>query len=139
VFSKPVSTKIIGYFTLLPAVLMLLGTVLALFLVPSFGFASGVNFVSLIPFFFLMLFSLILSSVCIYIAIRYFKNKPFKQEKTLGNLFVIFGLGYFVYSSLVCLLSNLTGNLGGFGQPLVAFLLMLILVPLGLGMKNGYK
>ncbi len=134
-----VKPKVIGYFMLLPAVLILFGTVLAFVLVPSFAFASGVSLLAIIPFLILAFFSLFLSAICIYIAFRYFNNKPFKENKTLGQLFVFFGLGYFGYSSLICLVSNLTDNAGGFGQPLIAFLIMLILLPLGLGLKNGYK
>ncbi len=137
--NNPVKPKVIGYLMLLPAILMLSGTIVALFFVPSFAFASGVSFLVLTPFLLLVFFSLFFSAVCIYIASRYFKNKPFKEDKTLGQLFVFFTLGYFGYSSLICLMSNLTGNVGGFGQPLIAFLIMLILLPLGLGLKNGYK
>ncbi len=138
-FDRRLNCKSIGYMLLCPGVLIFSGTIFALFLIPSFGIASGVSFISLIPFFFLMACALFLSGICFYISWRYFKNKPFKQDRTLGLLFLFFGLGYFGYSALICLISNLTGNMGGFGPLLIAFLLMLVLLPLGLVLKNGCK
>ncbi|MBK5240007.1 hypothetical protein [Clostridium sp.] len=137
--NKPISPKLIGFFLLIPSVLIFIGVLLATFILPSFGFVSGVSFINMIPFLILMLFFFAFSSVCIYISILYFKNKPYKENKSLGLIFVVFGIGYFIYSSLSCLISNLTGNVGGYAGVVIAFLILLIIVPIGLGLKNGYK
>ncbi len=138
-FNKPIKPRIIGCFVLLPAILIILGTIMAVLFVPAFAFASGVNFLAIIPFLILIFFSFLLSGICIYIAFRYFKNKPFGKNRTLGQLFVYLPLVYLLYSLLICLVSNLTGNFGGFGPTLMAILFTFILLPLGLGLKNGYK
>jgi hypothetical protein len=138
-FNKPISPKLIGFFLLIPSVLIFIGAVVATFILPSFGFASGVSFINLIPFLILMLLFFIFSGVCIYIAIQYFKNKPYKENKSLGLFLFTLGVGCFVFSSLSCLINNLTGNVGGYAGPFISFLILLIIVPIGLGLKNGYK
>jgi len=105
----------------------------------SFGFASGVSFLQLTPFLIIMFLSSLLAAFGIYVSVRYFKNEPFGENKTLGLLFIVFGIGYFVYQVLICFLSNITGNEGGYLKSIVALLLLFILIPLGLGLKNGYK
>ncbi len=138
-FNNPVKPKTIGYFALIPAFLMLLGSIFAIIFIPSFGFAAGVSFMQLVPFFLLMFFFCCFAGFGGYVAWRNFRNNPFKENKTAGVLLVNFSIVYFVYSALSCLISNLTGNIGGYVGPVAAFLSMLILVPVGLGLKNGYK
>ncbi len=134
-----IRAKIIGYFMLFPAIIILLGVIFATLFLSSFGFASGVSFIQIMPFFVLMLMGLFFAGLCVYIAIRYIKNNPFKQNQQLGTVFVFFSLIYFSYSLLVYILGNLFDNQGAFLKPVLAFLLLLILFPLGLGLKNGYK
>ncbi len=136
---KPICSKKIGFMLVLPTIILLLGSLLSAVLGVSFGLGSGVPIYSLLPFIFLMFLFLCLSFFCMYLSSRYIKNKPLKQDKTLGLLFIVFGFGYFMYALFICIISNITGNIGGYAQPAIAFLLMLILVPLGLGLKNGYK
>ena len=138
-FNKPVNAKSIGYLLLLLGVFVLLTTALSLIFIPAFGLASGGSIFLVIPFIFFMLFIFSLSGICIYIALRYLKGKPFKENESLGKALVIFSTIYLAYTSLICLISNLTGNYGGFAQPIFAFLLFLILFPIGLGLRNGYK
>lgn len=138
-FNKPVNTKTVGVFMLVPACLILLGTAIAVVLIPAFGFASGISILTMLPFMMLIFASLISTGIIVYIAIRYLKNKPFKKNNSLGTLLVYFSIGYFFYTSLVCILSNLTGNEGGYLRPVIALLYLLLLLPLGLGLKNGYK
>lgn len=138
-FNKPVNAKSIGYFLLSISALFLIATILALIFIPAFGLASGGTIFLVIPFIFFMFFIFSLSVICIYIALRYLKGKPFKKNESLGKALVIFSTIYLVYTSLICLISNLTGNYGGFSHPIFAFLLFLILFPIGLGLRNGYK
>ncbi len=139
IFKKPVKTKTIAWFILIPTSLLFLSLVVLVLFIPAFGFASGVSFVQMIPFFFLTFAFLIFATISIYVSMRYFKNKPFAENQTLGLLFVVFSIGYFLYNLLACILSNLTGNIGGYFPTILAFLLLFILLPLGLGLKNGYK
>ena len=137
--NSPINHKLIGSFLLISTVFILIGAVVAAIILPSFGLASGVSFIQLIPFYLLMTFLFVFSGICLYIAIRYFKRKPFKENKPLGLIFVISGSGYFIISTMSCIISNLTGNTGGYARPVFALLILLIFVPLGLGLKNGYK
>lgn len=138
-FKKPINVKVIAWFVLIPSLLVFFGGLFLTYFLASFGFASGVSFLQLTPFLILMFLSSLLAAFGMYVSVRYFKNQPFKENKNLGLLFIIFGLGYFVYQVLICILSNLTGNEGGYLKSIVALLLLFVLIPLGLGLKNGYK
>lgn len=137
--NKPIKTKTVAYLVLLPAVLLLIITIASFSILTPMSLEKGIDFVQLIPLLFLSTTTILLSLICIYISIRYFKNKPLKKNEFAGKLFIYFSIGYFLYTSLICLISNLTGNFGGFGPPFIALLLLLILLPLGLGLKNGYQ
>lgn len=138
-FNKKIKVRTIAYFLLIPSFLLFLGAIAAILIVPAFAFGSDVSIGAMIPFFFVSSMVFLLSFLCMLISIRYFKNKPFKRNHSLGTVMVIFSSIYLVYTVIICILSNLTGNLGGFGAPLIALLLLLIFLPLGLGLKNGYK
>ncbi len=138
--NNPVKPKTIGFLMLIPAILVLCLAIIAVLIVPAFGLSSGVSFLQLLPFLFLMFFTLIVMSVCIYVSIRYLKGKPFKENRSLGIVLVFSSLFYFVYTLFGFLLSNfLLDNQGGYLQPIVAFMFLLIFLPLGLGFKNGYR
>lgn len=133
-FQKGIKNKTIAFLLLIPAVIISLGTILLAYGLASFGFASGVSPFQLLPLFFVSFFFLSFSGTIIYISFRYFKNNPFKQNKGLGKFLVFGSLAYFIYQLIICILSNLTGNEGGFAGPIIAFLLLLILFPLGLSL-----
>jgi uncharacterized membrane protein YozB (DUF420 family) len=110
------------------------GTVLFLF-----GLKSGVGLLALIPFSFLFLLVLSLSSFGIYTGIRYIKNKGYKQNKQLGLALIVFGVVYLAMELLSYIFSNVTGNSGGELKAVFALLLVCIIVPLGSALKNGCK
>lgn len=92
---------------------------------------------SLIPFIITTAFVLLISSVGIYIGIRYIKNNGFKKNRSLGIALIVVGSFYFISSLASYLLSNLTGNTGGWLKPIAAFLFMIVTVPLGILIKEG--
>jgi hypothetical protein len=71
--------------------------------------------------------------------IRYIKNKGFKKNKTIGMILIVLALFYFLSSLTSYILSNLTDNPGGWVKLVFSFILMLIVIPLGLIIKNGVK
>jgi hypothetical protein len=137
--NKKINTKVIGLCIFIPCVFIFLSIILSLFILTSFGLASGASFLVLLPFFILSILTLVVSLVGVYIAIRYLKNRPFKQNRSLGTLFMAFSFFYFFFSFFSCVISNLTGNFGGWLRPVFAFLILVILLPLGMGLRNGYK
>ena len=136
---KKLSVKCIGIFILIPSILVGVSVLIATLILSSFGLASGVSVFQLIPFFTLMSFGLFLSGFCLYVSIRYLKGKPFKANSQLGTIFVLFSFFYLPYSLLVYLLNFFIDNGPSVIKPLFALLIFLILFPLGLGLKNGYK
>ena len=80
-----------------------------------------------------------ITSVGIYIGIRYIKGNGFKENKSLGQVLVLLGIVYFLYTLITYIFSNLTDNPGGELRPILAFVWMVLTVPLGLVIKNGTK
>ncbi len=138
-WNKKISARLIGYLMFLPALLLLFGGVMAVLFLSAFGFGSGVSLLQMLPFLVLMFFVLSFSGFCVYLAVRYLKNKPFKPNHQLGTVLVLFSLVFFFFSLINYVLGNLFGNEGAFLRPIISFVLLLILLPLGLGFKNGYK
>jgi hypothetical protein len=136
---KKIGVKTVGICILIPCFLALIGVLIAFFFLTSFGFASGVSFSMMLPFLLLSILTIIVCSIGIYVSIRYLRNRPFKRNKSLGSLFMIFSVVYFVLSLFSFIASNLTGNTGGWLRPIFAFLILVILLPLGMGIRNGYK
>ena len=139
-FNSKVKPKVIGYLMLIPAFLLLCLTLFGILVLPIFGISSGVSLFQMLPFVFVMIFSLSLILCCIYLSFRYFKEKPFKKNKSLGVVLIGSSVFYLMYSIFGYLASNFfLDNEGGFLKPIIALLYFLIFFPLGLGFKNGYK
>lgn len=139
ILNRKVSSKNIGYLILIFSLIttcaaITFGTVLFLF-----GLKSGVGLLALIPFSFLLLLVLSLSSFGIYSGIRYIKKKGYKQNRQLGLALIVFGVVYLAIELISYIFSNITGNYGGELKPVFASLLVCIIVPLGLALKNGCK
>jgi Na+-driven multidrug efflux pump len=131
--------KSVGVLLLLASTLILCFTIfIAIFLIP-FGLKSGLNILSLIPFLLIAIFTLVVCGLGIYVGIRYFKGKVFKKNKSLGTVLVIFGLFYLLYSLISYFFSNLTGNIGGEIQPILALVWAVVTIPFGLVLRNGVK
>ena len=139
IFHKQFKSETIGRFLLIFSILILLVTICLVSFLTLFGLETGVNIITMAPFFLLSIVALAFSVFGIYVGIRYIKRKGFKQNKQMGKLLIIFGLSYFIFTLIAFIFSNLTGNLGGWLQPVIAFLSTLISFPLGLTIKNGCK
>ena len=100
---------------------------------------SNVNILGLIPLILLSILFLSITVLGMYIGIRYIKYNGFKKNNSLGICLIYLGIGYFLYNLVVYILNNVTGNLGGEIRILLALLLAIILLPLGMGIKNGVE
>jgi len=139
VFAQPMWPKTIGFLVFIPSALILAATVAATVIVPAFGLASGIHPLALVPFLLIALLSGILSGIGVSTGVRYLRGNPPGGNRGLGLFFVAIGTGYLGYSGLTCLVSNLAGNPGGYGGLLFSALMAIIVVPIGLGLKNGYR
>jgi hypothetical protein len=132
-------SKTVGVALILSSTLILCFTILiSIFLIP-FGIESGLNILSLIPFSLITLSIVIISILAMYVGLRYFKGKAFKKNKTLGTVLIAFGFLYLLYSLISFIFSNLTGNIGGEIQPIVALVWAIVTIPFGLVLRNGVK
>jgi len=139
IFDTQLKSKTVGILILLSSLLVLILTItLSIFLIP-FSLGSEVDILTFIPFLIITFFVLVISALGIYIGIRYLKEKGFKKNSSLGTLMIIIGSVYFVSTLTSYLFSNLTGNTGGWVQPIIAFLWAIITIPFGLVLKNGCK
>ena len=132
-------SKTVGILILVLSILVLISTIVISIILLSFGLASGIHPLALIPFVLLVIFLVLTSSLFIYIGIRYIKDQGFKKNENLGKVLIIFSLVYLSYTLVTYMLSNLTDNSGGQLQPIIAFIFSLITIPFGLVLKNGTK
>ncbi|MBN1373783.1 hypothetical protein JW962_00405 [Candidatus Dojkabacteria bacterium] len=132
--SKTIGLSMIGF----SVIVIIIATVFGIFW-GLFGLGSGIDVVSLIPLILLVLLLVLLGGIGVYVGIRYFKKKGFKQNETLGSLMIFGSLIYFLYKLVTVILSNLTGNEGGWLQPVFALILVFWVVPLGYAIRNGTK
>ena len=138
-FTRPIPPKTIGFLVLIPAGLLLAAALGAAVIVPVLGVASGIHPLALIPFLLVVALLVTLAGVGVLLGVRYLRGNPLRENRGLGLFFLAFGVGYLAYSGLTCLASNLTGNRGGYAGLLFAILMAIITVPIGLGLKNGYR
>ena len=124
---------------LISSSLILLLTIVATIFLPAFGLKSGVSILALVPFLLLSLIVFAVAGFGIYIGIRYLKGNTFKENKNLGTLLVLLGVIYFISTLLSYLFSNLTDNLGGELKPILAFIWLILTLPIGLALRNGCK
>lgn len=131
--------KSVGVLLLLASGLILCFTISIGIFLTLLGLKSGLSILALIPFLFITLFTLVLCALGIYVGIRYYKGKIFKKNRSLGTVLVILGVSYLLYTITVYIFSNLTGNIGGEIQPILALIWAVVTVPFGLVLRNGVK
>jgi hypothetical protein len=105
------------------------------------GFISGseLSFISLIPAMIIMLTAIIFTITGVVIGYRFYKGKSIKKNTQNGKLILIFSTAYFLYSLFSFFMSNISGNVGGWLRPVIGLLILIIVFPIGIAVKNGTR
>ena len=128
-------SRTLGVLMIIPSILMLFWVVISSGFMTLWGFGHGVGISRMMPFILLSILKLLLVVFACYASIRYIKNKPLRQNKTLGIIFIIVGILFFIYESSVHF--DITGiNPEGEARAVLAFVWGLILLLLGMGLIN---
>ena len=78
-------------------------SIIKIFTSSSFGKITGFLEIKMVLVSFII--SFVFFAAALYPGIRYFKNKPFKKEVTLGKIMIIAGIIYLIYSLAVVMFS----------------------------------
>ena len=136
--NKKLDSRLIGILVFIPSILLFLLILFSFVFLFLFGIGSSMNILGLIPLILLSILFLSITIFGMYIGIRYIKYNGFKNN-SLGTCLIYLGMGYFLYNTVIYILNNVTGNYGGEIRVLFGLLFIIILLPLGLGIRNGVK
>lgn len=91
----------------------------------------------LLRFVVFLLLRLLLVIFAFYAGIKNLINRPFKRNKSLGQLLVLLGVLYFIYNIATVFSGAITGlNPGGWIGTVLVILGVLVLALIGLGFSN---
>ena len=126
-------------FVFIPSLLVFLFILFSFVFLFLFGVGSSMNILGLVPLIILSILFLSITILGMYIGIRYIKYNGFKKNNSLGICLIYLGMGYFIYNLVIYILNNVTGNLGGEVRVVLSLLFLIILLPLGMGIRNGVE
>jgi len=131
------------YFLILSSIASLISVAFLIPLCALFFFSADLStldtILSTLPFITLSLLTITVCVAGIYTGIRYIRGNSLKRNKTLGTTLIALGLLYLGYSLFGYIFSNLTDNPGGGLKVIMAFIWTLLIVPLGLVLRNPKK
>jgi hypothetical protein len=137
ILNKQLKSKTVGIVMISASLLLLLVIGAIAVVLFSFGYATGIGLVALVPLTLISIVLLVIAGLGAFIGRKYLRNEGYKKNENLGNIVIAVGLVYLALSLISYLFSQLTGNYGGELRPILAFIWAMVTTPFGLVLRNG--